>query len=102
MLSSASISDKNKYQLVKETIQKIDPKAIIYEEDNNIIDIFDEECINDEIFNVCDFKGYKLLEENIVNIRKQVCNTVFPSSWNNFYKVVNKAVEDYFENKNNN
>lgn len=102
MLISASISDKNKYQLVKETIQKIDSKAIIYEEDNNIIDIFDEECINDEIFNVCDFKEYKLLEEDIVNIRKQVCNTVFPSLWNNFYKVVNKAVEDYFENKNNN
>lgn len=42
MLISASISDKNKYQLVKETIQKIDPKAIIYEEDNNIIDIFNK------------------------------------------------------------
>lgn len=34
MLISASILDKNKYQLVKEAIQKIAPEATIYEEDN--------------------------------------------------------------------
>lgn len=81
--------------------KNINPNIIIYEEDNNIIDIFDRGCIDDEICNVCDYKEYELSEEDITNIRKQVCNAVFPSSWNNFYKVVNKAVEDYFENKNN-
>lgn len=103
MLISASILDKNKYQLVKEAIQKIAPEAAIYEEDNDIIDIFDKECIDDEIYDVCEYKEYVVSEEDVANIRKQVCtnvsNTGFSSSWNDFHEEVNKAIENYLKNK---
>lgn len=103
MLISASILDKNKYQLVKEAIQKIAPEATIYEEYNDIIDIFDKECIDDEICDVCEYKEYVVSEEDIVNIRKQICtnvsNTGLTSSWNDFHEEVNKAIENYLKNK---
>lgn len=73
MIIAISISNNDKMRLIKEAINKIDPNSVIYEKEKDIINIFDNDCIIDEIYNNYEDKNYEITENELNEIVKKVC-----------------------------
>ena len=101
MIIAISISNNDKMRLIKEAINKIDPNSVIYEKD--IINIFDNDCIIDEIYNNYEDKNYEITENELNEIVKKVCKLAsdegLPSAWKDFNNLVFSAIKEYESEK---
>ncbi|MGO5441428.1 hypothetical protein ACTQX2_11295 [Megamonas funiformis] len=103
MIIAISISNNDKMRLIKEAINKIDPNSVIYEKEKDIINIFDNDCIIDEIYNNYEDKNYEITENELNEIVKKVCKLAsdegLPSSWKDFNNLVFSAIKEYESEK---
>mgnify|MGYP007125538360 FL=1 len=103
MMIAVFISNDDKIRLIKEEINKIDPNVVIYEEEKDIIDVFDNDCIIDEIYNNYEDKNYEITENELNEIAKKVCKLAsdegLPSAWKDFNNLVFSAIKEYESEK---
>lgn len=103
MIIAISISNNDKMRLIKEAINKIDPNSVIYEKEKDIINIFDNDCIIDEIYNNYENKNYEITENELNEIVKKVCKLAsdegLPSAWKDFNNLVFSAIKEYESEK---
>ncbi len=99
MMIAVFISNDDKIRLIKEEINKIDPNVVIYEEEKDIIDVFDNDCIIDKIYNNYEDKNYEITENELNEIAKKVCKLAsaegLPSAWKDFNNLVFNAIKEY-------
>ena len=100
MIIAISISNNDKMRLIKEAINKIDPNSIIYEKEKAIINIFDNDCIIDEIYNNYEDKNYEITENELNEIVcKLASDEGLPSAWKDFNNLVFSAIKEYESEK---